>query len=93
MVQFIKLFLQHVLPLRFMKIRNYGILSSRNKTKCLTLLYEYFELDEYQKPPKLLIGEVLELAYGVKPGICKHCDGKMILIKSKARPRASPKVA
>jgi Putative transposase len=31
-VDFIKLFLQHVLPARFMKIRNYGFLSSRNKT-------------------------------------------------------------
>jgi len=92
-VKFIKLFLQHVLPARFMKIRNYGILSSRNKTKCLTQLYEYFELDEYQKPPKLLIIEVLELVYGVKPGICKHCGGKMVLVKSKTRPRASPKVA
>jgi hypothetical protein len=76
-----------------MKIRNYGILSSRNKTKCLTQLYEYFELDAYQKPPSLLFVEVLELVYGVKPGICKHCGGKMILIGSKARPRASPKVA
>lgn len=42
-VKFIKLFLQHVLPARFMKIRNYGILSSRNKTQCLTKLYEHFE--------------------------------------------------
>jgi hypothetical protein len=41
-----------------MKIRNYGILSSRNKTKCLTQLYEYFELDAYQKPPSLLFVEV-----------------------------------
>jgi len=91
--KFIKLFLRHVLPPRFMKIRNYGILSSRNKTQCLTMLFEYFKLDNYQKPPKLLIVKVLELVYGVKPGICNRCGGRMILVKSKARPRASPAVA
>ena len=92
-VQFLKLFLQHVLPARFMKIRNYGILSSRSKTEYLTKMHEYFDLSIYQKPPKLLIIEVLEIVYGVKIGQCKHCGGKMVLVESKARPRASPKVA
>ena len=92
-VQFLKLFLQHVLPARFMKIRNYGILSSRSKTEYLTKMHEYFDMSIYQKPPKLLIIEVLEIVYGVKIGQCKHCGGKMVLVESKARPRASPKVA
>ena len=33
--KFIALFLEHVLPKRFMKIRNYGFLSSRSKTPML----------------------------------------------------------
>ena len=49
-IKFIKLFLQHVLPERFMKIRNYGFLSSRNKTKMLKNLHDYFELPPYEKP-------------------------------------------
>ena len=92
-VQFLKLFLQHVLPARFMKIRNYGILSSRSKTEYLTKMHVYFDLNIYQKPPKLLIIEVLEMVYGVKIGQCRHCGGKMILVESKARPRARPNVA
>ena len=87
---FIKLFLQHVLPARFMKIRSYGFLSSRNKTDILEKLNKYFELPEYQKPQRILVAEILELVYGVKVGVCKHCGGKMHLIESKARPRASP---
>jgi len=88
---FIKLFLQHVLPARFMKIRNYGFLSSRNKTGILEKLHQYFYLPEYEKPHKMLVPEILELVYGVEIGICKHCGGKLRLIQSRARP--SPKVA
>jgi len=90
---FIKLFLQHVLPARFMKIRNYGFLSSRNKTNMLEKLHQHFELTEYQKPKRMLVADILELVYGVKVGVCKHCGGKMHLIESKARPRASPRAA
>jgi len=92
-VKFIKLFLQHVLPKRFMKIRNYGFLSSRNKTGMLKKLHQHFELPQYQKPRKILVAEILELVYGVKVGVCKHCGGKMYLVESKARPRASPLAA
>ncbi len=35
--EFIRRFLLHILPERFMKIRHYGILGNRNKTKKLTL--------------------------------------------------------
>ena len=92
-VDFIKLFLQHVLPARFMKIRNYGFLSSRNKTKMLGKLHQHFELPKYEKPKVILVAEILDLVYDVKVGICKICGGKLHLIESKARPRASPKAA
>ena len=94
-VKFIKLFLQHVLPKRFMKIRSYGFLSSRNKTDKLEKLYEYFNLNKYVKPCKLTTLEVLEMVYKIKPGVCKVCGGRLIVIEVKQRPRsrASPKVA
>ena len=93
--KFIKLFLQHVLPKRFMKIRSYGFLSSRNKTDKLEKLYEYFNLNKYVKPCKLTTLEVLEMVYKIKPGVCKVCGGRLIVIEVKQRPRsrASPKVA
>lgn len=92
-IKFIKLFLQHVLPERFMKIRNYGFLSSRNKTEMLEKLHEYFELPLYEKPQRILVFALMKLVYKVDIGICKYCGGKLRLIESKARPRASPKVA
>lgn len=92
-VKFMKLFLQHVLPPRFMKIRNYGFLSSRNKSNALEKLYEYFDLTQYQKPIKMLVAEVLLLTYGIKVGVCKECGGEMRIIESRTRPRASPKIA
>ena len=87
-VKFIKLFLQHVLPARFMKIRNYGFLSSRNKTTVLVKLHDYFNLDKYEKPRKLTTLEVLELVYKTKPGVCKVCGGRLIVVESKQRPRS-----
>ena len=92
-VKFIKLFLQHVLPERFMKIRNYGFLSSRNKTKMLGKLHKYFKLPVYEKPQKILVFALMKLVYKRDIGVCKYCGGKLRLIESKDRPRASPKVA
>ena len=92
--KFIKLFLEHVLPKRFMKIRNYGFLSSRSKTPMLEKLFEYFELPAYQKPKTILVVELLKLIHNVEVGKCKHCGGRMRVIESKDRPmarsRASP---
>ena len=92
-VEFMELFLQHVLPPRFMKIRNYGFLSSRNKSNALKKLYEYFNMGEYKKPIKIFVADILQLVYGIKVGVCTECGGKMRAIESKERPRVSPKIA
>jgi hypothetical protein len=94
-VKFMKLFLQHVLPARFIKIRSYGFLSSRNKTDILKKLHDYFNLDEYEKPYHFTTLEVLEILYKTKLNICKVCGGRLIVIESIGRPlpRASPKTA
>ena len=91
--KFIKLFLEHVLPKRFMKIRNYGFLSSRSKTPMLRKLFEYFELPAYQKPKTILVIELLKLIHNVEVGICRHCGGRMIVIESKDRPRAKSRAS
>ena len=76
-----------------MKIRNYGFLSSRNKTKMLGNLHDYFELPPYEKPQKILVFALMKLVYKVDIGVCKYCGGKLRLIESKGRPRASTKAA
>ena len=89
-VEFIKLFLKHVLPPRFVKIRNYGFLSSRTKTDKLTVLMEYFKMPKYQKAKKKLMAELLEIIYGIDLSICPKCKkGKMHTIKTKLRPKAA----
>ena len=92
-VKFIKLFLQHVLPKRFMKIRSYGFLSSRNKTPMLKKLFEYFKLPDYKKPEVLSVFDLLKSVHNIEIGVCKYCGGQMVVIESKDRPqktRASP---
>ena len=92
--KFMKLFIQHVLPLRFMKIRNYGFLSSRNKTARLVKLFEYFCLGEYAKPQKLSTLDFLKEFYQTDVTKCRECGGRLITIEVKERPRsrASPKL-
>jgi len=89
-VEFIKLFLQHVLPPRFVKIRNYGFLSSRKKTERLTVLMEYFHMPKYQKSERKSISELMEFVYGVDISICPICQaGKMKIVKTIPRPMSA----
>ena len=78
--KFIKLFLQHVLPQRFMKIRNYGFLSSRSKTSKLGKLFEYFNLGSYAKPVRLNVMQLLKIIYGVNINVCKVCGGELVTV-------------
>jgi hypothetical protein len=88
--KFIKLFLLHVLPPRFVKIRNYGFLSSRKKTKKLTALMEYFYKPKYKKSESKSVAELIEIIYGIEIGLCPICkQGMMKTIKTKPRPRAA----
>ena len=77
-----------------MKVRNYGFLSSRNKTQMLEKIFEYFGLPTYEKPRTILVFELLKMLHNVEVGRCRHCGGRMIVIESKDRPmarsRASP---
>ena len=69
-VKFIKLFLQHVLPKRFMKIRSYGFLSSRNKTPMLKKLFEYFKLTDGTILKNLK--DLLEALRSMEEGVFAH---------------------
>ncbi|MBT3207370.1 MAG: IS91 family transposase [Bacteroidetes bacterium] len=93
-VKFIKLFIQHVLPSRFMKIRNYGFLSSRNKTAKLAKLFAYFCLGKYVKATNLSTLEFIKQFYEMDVTKCSECGGRLITIELRERPksRASPKI-
>ncbi len=81
--EFIRRFLLHILPDRFVKIRYYGLLSARNRQtklkKCKELLgVSITENDEQQ----LNWQELLEQVTGVDPMLCPHCKkGKLFLFE------------
>jgi hypothetical protein len=81
--EFIRRFLLHVLPRRFVRIRHYGLLAGRNVptklARCRTLLG--------QQTPPLSAGEearqpdwqerVLQWT-GQDPRLCPHCQGPLL---------------
>jgi hypothetical protein len=80
--EFIRRFLLHILPDGFVKIRHYGILSTRNrKTKlarCMVLFgIPYTNQD--RKKTRVPWEDLLERITGVDPRTCSHCGkGKMV---------------
>lgn len=81
--EFIRRFIMHILPTRFVKIRHYGILSNRNKStklrKCKRLTgAKQNRIEDVEK--KLTTAELLFKVTGKDISVCPCCKkGKMIL--------------
>ena len=90
--EFIRRFLQHILPKRFSKVRYYGLFANRDKTKRLAKCCK--ALGEPIKP-KVILSNWQERFYrltGIDPTRCPCCEeGKMhtiiLLPPSRAPPR------
>jgi hypothetical protein len=85
--EFIRRFLQHVLPLRFSKIRYYGFMSLRklqeNVIQCSTLLNQENILPKLEG---LSAYEVFRMLTNKDPHICSTCKkGSFIAIPVKTR--------
>lgn len=77
-VEFIRRFLMHVPPKRFVRIRHYGLLCSRTKKKQLTLCRNLLGCKKYISTLKSLeMPQILEHLYGIKVCICRHCGGNL----------------
>jgi hypothetical protein len=91
--EFIRRFLLHILPLKFVKIRHYGILSNRNRRTKLEKCQEYLQVTTERTKLSLSWEELLFRITGVDLRICPVCrKGKMIpheIINPKGK--ASPK--
>jgi len=70
--EFIRRFLIHILPDRFMKIRHYGFMGSRNKTSKLSLCKNLTHTPLFQRL-KLSAVELLFKLTGRDIRICPHC--------------------
>lgn len=71
-MDFIKLFVKHILPSRFQKIRYYGIWAASNRktklAKCQQLL-QHVPLQLTMKAIKAIV----KLKLGIEPTICSYC--------------------
>lgn len=71
-VEFIRRFLMHILPQRFMKIRHYGILGNRNKTEKLNLCKKLTNTPIVQKV-KISALELIQKLLGRDVSKCSVC--------------------
>jgi len=80
--KFLRLFCMHILPPGFTRIRHYGFLSSASKTKSLAIIRAYLNATTICVTTKKPWQEIAFERMGIKPGVCKYCGGKMVIIET-----------
>ena len=96
--EFLRLFCQHILPAGFTRIRHYGFLSSAAKAKCIPAIRKALKVKPAKSTEKTATWqEIVFSRMGIKPGICKCCGGKMVVIQTipnrfRASTRAPPQL-
>jgi len=80
--EFIRRFLLHVLPDRFVKIRHYGLLSNRGRKRKLQQCQKLLGALNHEEPeesPQETWEDLLTRIMGIDPRVCPFCgQGKMI---------------
>jgi hypothetical protein len=79
--EFLQLFCMHILPPGFTRIRHFGFLSSASKKKSLAMIRASLKAQPLAGAKQLPLLETVFEKLGIKPGICKCCGGKMIIIE------------
>ncbi len=80
--EFIRRFLMHVPPKRFVRVRHYGLLSSRNRNCKITLCRNLLGCKKYLSRLKELDATaIIRLLYNKDVCKCTACGGKLIPIK------------
>ncbi len=81
-VEFIRRFLLHSLPKRFVRIRHYGFLANRNRSANLTAIRQLMGLSEPLDKPVAPVEVVMQQLTGIDITICPCCKkGKMQLFR------------
>lgn len=77
--EFIRRFLMHVPPKRYVRIRHYGLLANRNKGKNLVICRNLIGCKKYLSKLKGLdIADLMKELYQVDIEKCKGCGGRMV---------------
>lgn len=81
--EFIRRFLMHVPPKRFVRIRHYGLLSSRNKNHKITLCRNLLGCKKYLSRLKDLDPPaIIRILYNRDVCKCTSCGGKIMPLKT-----------
>lgn len=87
--EFLRRFILHIVPGGFMRIRHFGFLASRNKTKSLTVIRKDLKVVAPEKK-KLSWQQIAIVRLGFDPSKCPCCGGEMVVFKIIPRHRAPP---
>ena len=80
--EFIRRFEQHILPLRFTKIRTYGYLANRNRHQRINEVLKKMKLPQHKVKVIVPVAVLMMEQYGIDLNECPCCKGKtMQLIK------------
>ena len=89
-VEFLKRFVEHIVPPYFRRIRHWGFLSTRNKTIAIAAIRACLH-QKYIVKPRFSRAEILELRFGEHSILkCKHCGGKLSVWETFPDNRAPP---
>ena len=88
--EFLKRFLDHIVPPYFRRIRYLGFLSPRNKAQSLEAIRKSTGA-RFLKNGALSRAQILELRFGGRSLLkCKDCGGELILLEKFTKERAPP---
>ncbi|NOQ71719.1 MAG: IS91 family transposase, partial [Crocinitomix sp.] len=91
-VAFLQRFAQHILPKYFVKIRHYGIFSTRVKKQKLILIRKALNQTAPPKKDKMTLAQVVLETTGIDVTRCTSCnEGEMIVFKVIHPSRGSPR--
>jgi hypothetical protein len=97
--EFVRRFLLHVLPDRFVRIRSYGLLSTRSRGRDLARCWHLLGVVSPQEPPareeRESWSELLERLTGIDPTLCPACRQghfrlRRVLLTERRPARAPP---
>ena len=81
--EFIRRFSQHILPKGFTRIRMYGYLSNRGRTKRISEVLQQLQLPQHPAAVRVPVAVRMLEHYGVQIGQCPHCGAdtlKLVLV-------------
>jgi hypothetical protein len=90
--EFLRRFCQHILPPGFVRIRHYGILSSRNKAVKLNQARSFFGLEKWQKPEKMAWKQIAEHRMNFIADQCPVCKEGILMVIAVIDPQRGPPV-